>query len=56
MARALPPPLEPDVFAGRAWLSVVIAEMQDMRPAAVPRALGITYNQIVYRAVVRHRG
>jgi hypothetical protein len=27
--------------------------MKDMRPAFVPAALGITYNQVVYRAVVR---
>jgi uncharacterized protein YqjF (DUF2071 family) len=53
LARVLPPPLEPDVYAGQAFLSVVIADMERMRPAFVPRALGVTYRQVVYRAVVR---
>ena len=53
LASVLPAHLEPDVFAGEAYLSVVVGEMQKMRPAGVPRPLGITYNQIVYRAVVR---
>ena len=54
LARVLPAPLVPDVYADRAWLSVVIAQMSAMRPVGVPEALGITYNQVVYRAVVRH--
>lgn len=49
----LPRHVEPDVYAGEAYLSVVVGEMERMRPAFLPRALGITYNQIVYRAVVR---
>jgi uncharacterized protein YqjF (DUF2071 family) len=53
LARVLPPPLEPDVYRGQAFLSVVIAEMEQMRPAFMPPALGITYQQVVYRAVVR---
>lgn len=52
LARVLPEPLEPALAHGRAWLSVVIAEMEKLRPVGVPRALGFTYNQIVYRAVV----
>ena len=54
LARALPAPLKPSLFADRAWLSVVIAQMSGMRPVGVPAPLGITYNQVVYRAVVRH--
>jgi uncharacterized protein YqjF (DUF2071 family) len=54
LARVLPAPLVPDVYADRAWLSVVIAQMSSMRPVGVPELLGVTYNQVVYRAVVRH--
>jgi uncharacterized protein YqjF (DUF2071 family) len=50
---ALPPAIEPDLHDGEAYLSVVAAELDRMRPAFLPRAAGITYNQIVYRAVVR---
>lgn len=53
LAAALPTPLVPDTYGGRAWLSVVIARMERMRPVGVPGMLGITYNQVVYRAVVR---
>lgn len=56
LARVLPAPLEPDVYAGQAFLSVVVADMERMRPAFVPRALGMTYRQVVYRAVVRCGG
>lgn len=54
LAAVLPSPVVPHVYADRAWLSVVIAQMAGMRPVGVPRQLGITYSQIVYRAVVRH--
>ena len=53
LARALPAHVEPDVHNGEAYVSVVVGEMDKMRPARLPHALGITYNQIVYRAVVR---
>jgi len=53
LARVLPPPLEPDVYGGEAFLSVVIADMERMRPAFLPALLGVTYQQVVYRAVVR---
>ncbi|HUS61002.1 MAG TPA: DUF2071 domain-containing protein, partial [Acidimicrobiales bacterium] len=56
MARALPPHIEPDLYDGEAYVSVVVGQMDRMRPALVPRALGITYNQIVYRVVVRCGG
>ena len=56
LAAVLPAPLQPDVYAGQAFLSVVIADMERMRPAFLPRALGITYQQVVYRAVVRCGG
>jgi uncharacterized protein YqjF (DUF2071 family) len=53
LAARLPAPLRPDVHDGAAYLSIVIAEMERMRPAFLPAALGITYTQVVYRAVVR---
>jgi uncharacterized protein YqjF (DUF2071 family) len=56
MRRQLPPGISPELYADRAFLSVVIADMDKMRPAFLPRALGITYNQVVYRAVVRCGG
>jgi uncharacterized protein YqjF (DUF2071 family) len=42
-----------DVYGDEAFVSVVVGEMEKMRPVGVPRPFGITYNQIVYRAVVR---
>jgi uncharacterized protein YqjF (DUF2071 family) len=59
LARRLPPHLKPAVHRGWAFLSVVIAVMERMRPAFLPAALGVTYSQVVYRAVVtcgRERG
>jgi uncharacterized protein YqjF (DUF2071 family) len=53
MGRALPPHIEPDLYDGDAYLSVVVAQMERMRPAFAPQAFGVTYNQIVYRVVVR---
>jgi uncharacterized protein YqjF (DUF2071 family) len=53
LASVLPRHVEPDVWNGEAYLSVVVGQMDKMRPVGVPHALGITYNQIVYRAVVR---
>lgn len=53
LAATLPDGLEPDVWHGRAWLSVVVGDLWRMRPAGVPAALGVSYRQIVYRAVVR---
>jgi len=53
LAQVLPPPLVPDMYNGHAFLSVVVADMEQMRPAFVPGFLGVTYQQVVYRAVVR---
>jgi uncharacterized protein YqjF (DUF2071 family) len=53
MRSVLPRFIEPDVHEGSAYLSVVVAEMEKMRPAFLPAPLGVTYHQIVYRAVVR---
>jgi uncharacterized protein YqjF (DUF2071 family) len=56
MRRLLPPHIEPDLHGGDAYLSVVVAQMDKMRPGFLPQALGVTYNQIVYRVVVRCGG
>ena len=53
MRRRLPTHLEPDIHDGRAYLSIVIAYMERMRPAFLPKMMGTTYTQVVYRAVVR---
>jgi uncharacterized protein YqjF (DUF2071 family) len=53
LARVLPSPLEAHLVGGRAFLSVVIADMDRMRPAFLPAFCGVTYQQVVYRAVVR---
>lgn len=53
MRAHLPAHLEPDLHDERAYLSVVIAEMVGMRPAFLPAVFGVTYTQVVYRAVVR---
>ena len=45
--------LEPEVYHGRGYVSIVIAEMLRMRPEFLPSVLGVTYTQVVYRAVVR---
>lgn len=56
LRQALPEHIEPDEYRDRAFVSVVIAQMDKLRPLGVPKILGFTYNQIVYRAVVRCHG
>jgi uncharacterized protein YqjF (DUF2071 family) len=56
MQRLLPPPLSPDLYDGKAFLSIVIADMEKMRPAFLPAAFGVSYTQVVYRAVIRCQG
>jgi predicted DCC family thiol-disulfide oxidoreductase YuxK len=38
---------------GKAFLSVVIADLEDMRLGFSPRLFGFDYTQVVYRAIVR---
>ena len=56
LQRLLPSPLEVDQHEGKAYVSIVLANMEKMRPAFLPRIFGVTYNQVVYRAVVRCQG
>jgi uncharacterized protein len=53
MRARLPGHLEPDLHEGYAFLSIVIAYMVRMRPAVLPPMFGVTYTQVVYRAVVK---
>jgi len=48
MRREIPAPIKPDVHNGEAYVSVVIAEMEKMRSAILPRAFGVTYTQVVF--------
>jgi uncharacterized protein YqjF (DUF2071 family) len=53
MSKVLPNHLVPDIHNGMAYMSIVIAKMERMRPAFLPRFSGVTYTQVVYRAIVR---
>ena len=53
LRRLLPTHLEPDIYRNQAYVSIVMARMEKMRPACLPRFCGVTYHQIVYRAVVK---
>jgi uncharacterized protein YqjF (DUF2071 family) len=52
----LPPPLTPALHNGSAFLAVVIADMDRMRPAFLPHFLGVNYRQVAYRAIVECEG
>jgi uncharacterized protein YqjF (DUF2071 family) len=53
MSSILPAPIAPDIYEGHAFLSIVVGQMEKMRPRFVPRIFGVSYNQVVYRLVVR---
>jgi len=53
LAAALPDGVAPDVMHGSAWLSILVARMVDMRPTFAPRAFGVDFDQVVYRAATR---
>ena len=57
LSRSLPRGLTPDtvdtVDGPRAFLSVVVADLEAMRLGFLPRALGSDFTQVVYRAIVR---
>ena len=48
--------LEPDLFEGKAWLSVVALTLGHMRPGFLPRALGTTSHELNVRTYVRRSG
>jgi uncharacterized protein len=52
----LPAELELDLADGRAWIGAVPFLMQAVRPAGVPRALGMRFLELNLRTYVHHRG
>jgi uncharacterized protein YqjF (DUF2071 family) len=53
LKKVLPYPIEPFTYKGKAFLSIVISDLHKMHPSFFPKFLGVTFNQIVYRAVVK---
>ena len=57
VVRALvPPSLELDPWAGRAWVGLVPFRMEATRPWWLPRALGLDFLETNLRTYVHHRG
>ena len=52
----LPPPLEPELFHGRAWVQVLASRLSEMRPQGMPALFGVDFHQVSYRAAVRYVG
>lgn len=50
----LPPPLEPEVFRGSAWVQVLASRLREMRPQGTPSLFGVNFHQVSYRAAVRY--
>ena len=50
----LPPPLEPEIHKGSAWIQVLVSSLRDMRPRGVPSLFGVCFYQASYRAAVRY--
>ena len=55
IAPLVPAPLVPVTRDGFAFWNVVVCEIAGMRPAFVPRALGLRYRHVAYRIYVRHK-
>ncbi len=53
MLTELPPELEPITHGGFAFWSAVVSELREMRPAFLPRVMGISYRHVAYRVYVR---
>src|SRR5690242_15017702 len=47
-------PFMPVVREGTAFAGVCLVEMQAMRPAGLPAALGVAYHEAVYRLIVEY--
>lgn len=56
LAALLPPPLEPEVHRGSAWIQVLASSLRDLRPQGLPALFGANFYQVSYRALVRYRG
>jgi len=55
LAPLLPPPLEPEVHRGTAWVQVLLSSLRELRPQGLPSLFGVCFYQISYRAAVRFR-
>lgn len=55
LRRLVPPQLDLDLTYDHGFVTIVCADMVRMRPSPLPRLLGITYDQVVYRVPVRYR-
>ena len=53
VAGLLPKPLEPDTQGEWAFWNIVAASVEDMRPAGVPQALGVSYHHVSYQLLVK---
>ena len=51
----LPPPLEPEIHKGTAWVSILKSSLSDMRPQGAPALFGVCFYQVSYRAAVTYR-
>ncbi|MBI5515964.1 MAG: DUF2071 domain-containing protein [Deltaproteobacteria bacterium] len=51
----IPEPLEVEVFKGRAWVSVLVSSLREMRPQGLPGLFGVDFHQVSYRAAVRYQ-
>ena len=56
LARELPPPLEPEIHKGTAWMQVLMSSLREMRPQGMPSLFGVNFYQVSYRAAVTCRG
>ena len=54
LAALLPPPLEPEIHKGSAWIQVLVSSLRDLRPRGVPSLFGVCFYQASYRAAVRY--
>jgi uncharacterized protein YqjF (DUF2071 family) len=54
LAAILPPPLEPEIHRGCAWVQLLVSSLRDMRPRGVPSLFGVCFYQASYRAAVRY--
>jgi uncharacterized protein YqjF (DUF2071 family) len=56
LSQFLPPPLEPEIHKGSAWVQVLLSSLRDMRPIGMPSLFGVCFYQVSYRAAVRYQG
>jgi uncharacterized protein YqjF (DUF2071 family) len=55
LQKILPPPLEPEVWRGSAWVQVLMSSLRDMRPQGLMPLFGVCFYQVSYRAAIRYR-